>query len=131
MVTDIKDNTIFKETFWFPYWMIMEGFSVIEYLNFIQNIFPLSRHREKTINKAETILEKENLNSNHDNKDPEPADAGEASAPLPVPQVTIGPDGNIVINEKRYVYSLLPILSIFYIDFVIFFIRMLHQDWVL
>jgi hypothetical protein len=29
-------------------------------------------------------------------KEPEPEDDA-----LPVPQVTIGPDGNIVINEKR------------------------------
>lgn len=107
----MKGNMIYQETFWFHYWMIMEGLSVIGHLNFIPNIFPLWRHREKTINKAETILEKENRNSNHDSKDPEPADAEEASAPLPVPQVTIGPDGNIVINEKRFVHSQLPILS--------------------
>lgn len=39
-----------------------------------------------------------------ENKGEEPqADQVEEDEAMPVPQVTIGPDGNIVINEQRFV----------------------------
>ena len=42
-------------------------------------------------------VEKENIVE----KEPDMAEEDGTGAALPVPQVTIGPDGNIVINEKR------------------------------
>ena len=34
-------------------------------------------------------------------QEPPPAEVGGEDEAMPVPQVTIGPDGNIVINEQR------------------------------
>ena len=47
-------------------------------------------------NVEEEVVTGEEVEMKQVEKEPEPEDTS-----LPVPQVTIGPDGNIVINEKR------------------------------
>lgn len=53
-------------------------------------------------NENQTGKEKENENQSNKESEATAADTG-ADNSLPVPQVTIGPDGNIVINEKSLV----------------------------
>ena len=71
------------------------------------NLHLFLRTKEKPVIEVKEIKEKGKdkvkEKENTVQEPPPPVDGGGEDEAMPVPQVTIGPDGNIVINEQRYI----------------------------